>query len=204
MTLETHLAESGLALMGLVGEDQQTIALLGPLEPDFWRRFTAAPEYRDGAPDPLDRYSKRVIGALATALNARALFPSDGPPYPPFLDWARASGRCHLSPVGLLVHDTAGLWLSFRGALRLPKRLPIPAAPPSPCATCAQPCRTACPVGALGAQEYDVAACHAWLDTPQGAPCMTTGCAVRRACPVGATYGRLAAQSAFHMKAFHQ
>ncbi len=204
MTLEARLAAEGLALLGLAREDGDSVALLGPREPGFWQRFTAAPEYSDGAADPLDRYSKRVIGGLARGLGARAVFPSDGPPYPPFLRWARASGRCHVSPVGLLVHDRAGLWLSFRGALILPEPVVAPPPPPSPCKTCARPCLSACPAGAMGTGPYDLAACHAWLDRPGGADCMEAGCAVRRACPAGAGYGRLDAQSAFHMKAFHQ
>ncbi len=204
MTLEARLAAEGLALLGLTREGGGSVALLGPQEPGFWQRFTAAPEYSDGAADPLDRYSKRVIGGLARDLGARAVFPSDGPPYPPFLRWAQASGRCHISPVGLLVHDRAGLWLSFRGALILPEPVAAPPPPPSPCETCARPCLSACPAGAMGPAPYDLAACHAWLDRPEGADCMAAGCAVRRACPAGAGYGRLDAQSAFHMKAFHR
>ena len=203
MTLEAHIEAAAVALIGLADPDGKTIALLGPQEPLFWQRFTGAPEYVDGEPDPLDRFSKRVIGALARAFGAEAVFPSDGPPYPPFLQWAEASGRCHVSPVGLRVHDEAGLWLSFRGALILPERRAAPAPPPSPCSDCTQPCLSACPAGAMGTGPYDVAACHAWLDRPEGAECMQAGCAVRRACPAGAAYGRLEAQSAFHMKAFH-
>ena len=54
----------------------------------------------------------------------------------------------------------------------------------------------------LGAGGYDVAGCHAYLDTAPGADCLDRGCAVRRACPVGAAL-RGEAQSAFHMAAFH-
>jgi len=182
VTLEARLDDQGLALIGLADAGGRTIALLGPQEPQFWQRFTGAPEYGDGEPDPLDRFSKRLIGALATTLEAEAVFPSDGPPYPPFLQWARASGRCHASPVGLLVHDAAGLWLSFRGALILPQRLETPPPPPSPCIGCAQPCLSACPAGAMGAHPYDLAACHAWLDRQRA----------RSACRQAARFGALA------------
>ena len=96
-----------------------SLVLLGPAGPDFWPHVTAAPEFADGAPDPLDRWSLRVIGALASDLGARAVFPFDGPPWPSFTGWARRSGRAWSSPVGLLVHDTTGLMLSYRGALAL-------------------------------------------------------------------------------------
>lgn len=182
-----------------------TLLLLGPAEPGFWPRFKGTPEYEDGTPDPLDRWSARVIGTLAAELDGIALFPFGGPPYQPFIHWAKRSGRAWQSPVTLLVHDVAGLMVSYRGALGLRDRLPLPPAPACPCAGCdAQPCRTACPAAALDGDGYDVAACHAFLDTVQGQDCMETGCAVRRACPVSQSYGRVAEQSAFHMTRFHK
>ncbi len=181
-----------------------TLVLLGPDEPGFWQHVNAAPEFADGAPDPLDRWSRRVIGRIACALGGKARFPFGGPPFAPFQRWALRSGRAWVSPVGLLVHDRAGLMLSYRGALLLPGRLPLPEAPgPAPCEGCSQPCLSACPAGALGAQGYDVPACHAFLDTAEGGDCMARGCGVRRACPVSAAYGRRPEQSAFHMRSFH-
>lgn len=180
----------------------QSLILLGPDEPGFWAHFTASPEYSDGAPDPMNRWSERVIGDLARALDASALFPFGGPPYQPFIDWAKRSGRAHLSPVGLLVHDRAGLMVSYRGALAFAARIPLPPAAPSPCDTCAtQPCRGACPVDALQGDHYDVPRCKDDLDRDEN-DCMDQGCAVRRACPLSQSYGRQTAQSAFHMRAF--
>lgn len=180
----------------------QTLVLLGPEEPRFWAHFTASPEYNDDAPHPMDRWSKRVIDALARDLSLLTLYPFGGPPYQPFISWAKASGRAHVSPVGLLVHDVAGLMVSYRGALGLRERLLLPAPPLNPCHSCAtKPCRTACPVDALQPDAYDVAACKADLENPAN-DCMAKGCAARRACPISQTYGRVEAQSAFHMEAF--
>lgn len=187
---------------GDVSDAINTLVLLGPLEPGFWPHFNASPEFLDGRPDPLDRWSARVIGHLATALNSQAFFPFGGPPHQPFIRWARESGRAHVSPAGLLVHDTAGLWVSYRGALGIAQRLELPEPPANPCLTCAdQPCRAACPVNALKPETYDVKACKADLDSPQN-DCMAKGCAARRACPVSQRFGRAEAQSAFHMEAF--
>ncbi|MBD3677191.1 MAG: ferredoxin [Rhodobacteraceae bacterium] len=181
-----------------------TLVLLGPHEPGFWAHVTAEPEFHDGAPDPVDRWSGRVIGALALALGAESLFPFGGPPYHPFIRWALGSGQCWQSPVSLLVHDRAGLMVSYRGALAFKERFDLPSPAPNPCNTCVdRPCLSACPVGALGTEGYDLDVCHAFLDTADGSDCLSNGCAVRRACPVSQAYGRLPTQSAHHMKAFH-
>ncbi len=181
----------------------RTVLLLGPEEPGFWTHVSAQPEYHDGAPDPMDRWSRRVISVLAADVGAEPLFPFGGPPFLPFYSWALRSGRAFASPVQLLVHDRAGLFLSYRGALALKAELALPPPQPPPCTGCAAPCLSACPAGALGVGGYDLAACHAWLDTSPGAGCLAAGCAVRRACPLSQSYGRLPAQSAFHMKQFH-
>ncbi len=181
-----------------------TLLLLGPHEPGFWARVTQEPEFTDGRPDPLDRWSERIVSNIAAKTEATPLFPFGGPPYQPFIAWALRSGRAWTSPVGLLVHETAGLFVSYRGALALPYHLDLPPAATSPCTTCAgQPCRAACPVAAMTEAGYDLGRCHAYLDTQPGQDCMSFGCAVRRACPVSASYGRQEEQSAFHMKAFH-
>jgi hypothetical protein len=182
--------------------DIQTVVLLGPDETGFWPAFTETAEYGDGASDALDRWSRRVVGRIACNLGAKAYFPFGGAPYRPFLAWALRSGRCWSSPVGILVHETSGLFVSFRGAIGLREALPASHGM-SPCITCAdQPCRKACPAQALTPGGYDVPACKSWLETDAGQTCATGGCLVRRACPIGATR-RVPAQSAFHMKAFH-
>ncbi len=194
----------GLTVLGGLHPDSgpyRTILLLGPSE-HFWRVFQASPEAQDGRPDPIDRWSKRVVGARAQ--GATALFPFGGPPYQPFMDWALQSGRCYASPVQLLVHAQAGLFGSFRGALAYRDHRDIPPALPNPCDNCAEkPCLTACPADALNNSHYDVAACHVFLDSEDGGNCMARGCAVRRSCPVG-DHLRAEAQSAFHMSYFHR
>ncbi len=189
-----------LFVSGALHEAEETIVLLSPAEPGFWAHVRAQPEFADGAPDPLDRWSARVIGALAAAAGGRAAFPFGGPPHAPFYAWALRSGQFFAAPMRLLVHPEMGLWASLRGAVVLPARrdLPLPAKPP--CTGCAAPCLRACPAGAMSAQGYDVPACHAALG---GTDCLSQGCAARRACPISRGYGRLPQQSAWHMRHFH-
>jgi len=186
-----------------VPEGCKTLLLLGPDEPSFWPAFSKTPEFRDAHPDAMDRWSTRVITQWASDLNATPLFPFGGKPFLPFFTWAIRTGRIHASPINFLVHDTAGLFVSFRGALALTTHVDLPNPPPGPCISCAeQPCLNACPVSALTPSGYDVASCKAYLDTPPGGDCMDNGCAARRACPVSQRFGRVAEQSAFHMRNF--
>lgn len=180
------------------------IVLLGPAEPGFWAHITAAPEFADGRDDPLDRWSARVVDTIAEMTGGLSLLPF-GKPVRPFVSWALRSGRSWSSPVGLLVHDTAGLMVSFRGAVALPGARPRGTRANRPCETCAEkPCLDACPPRALTASGYDLSRCHGFLDSNAGrVSCMATGCQVRRACPVSQSYARLPEQSAHHMRYFH-
>jgi hypothetical protein len=211
--IEASAARHRLMVMGAfhpqpedaVPEPAGTLVLLGPAEPGFWAHLTAEPEWSDGGADPIDRWSRRVIGRMACDLGGKAYFPFGGPPWRPFIAWAHRSGRAWPSPVTILVHDVAGLFVSYRGAIALKERLDLPPPPARPCDTCAgRPCLTACPPRALTEAGYDVPACHAFLDTSAGQDCLTTGCAVRRACPVSQSYGRVPEQSAYHMRQFHR
>ncbi len=182
-----------------------TIALIGMAGGSNWDAFAASEEAHDGIDHPLDRFSRRIIGALAEDFDAVALYPFGGPPYWPFQQWAQKAEPVHPSPIGLLIHPTYGLWHSYRGALGFAQALDIPAldASASPCETCAgRWCLTACPVGAFSTRGYDVAACATHLEGAAGADCMTGGCLARRACPVGREHAHGAEQAAFTMRAF--
>lgn len=184
-------------------ERVKTLLLLGPREPGFWAHATASPEFQDGQGDALDRWSRRVIGTLACDLGAKAYFPFGGPPYRPFIAWAKRTGRAWSSVVGLLVHDHAGLMVSYRGAIGLSQRVDLPPTGDRPCDSCApKPCKTACPVSALTTAGYDIPTCKHYLGSEEGSDCMNCGCAVRRACPISEGYGRLPEQSAYHMRYF--
>ncbi len=180
----------------------RVLVLIGPAEPGYWDHVTSQSEW--GGPDPVDRWSRRVIGQVACDIGAKALFPFGGPPWHPFHHWALKTGRAWDSPVRLLVHADEGLMVSFRGALALKDLVDLPAPAARPCDGCAKPCLTACPVGALTGQGYDLPRCHFFLDTASGLDCMDRGCAVRRACPLSQTYARMPDHSAYHMRQFHR
>lgn len=185
--------------------DHQTLLMLGPAD-NFWTRLQQEPEYLDGLPDPIDRWSTRVIHALAAQLDAAPFLPFGGPPYAPFLSWAMKTARAWSSPVGMLVHDETGLMVSYRGALAFRARLDLPPTGAKPCDSCAaKPCLSACPVDALSAETgYNTRACQSYLTTNAGKSCLSQGCIARRACPISAGANRSPAQSAHHMSYFHK
>lgn len=68
--LTLRLAEARLEVLGgfTVAEDEdglpagtRTLLMLGPAEPGFWPHLTTQPEWQDRQPDPVDRWSRRVI-----------------------------------------------------------------------------------------------------------------------------------------------
>lgn len=134
-----------------------------------------------------------------------ALFPFGGPPYHPFVAWAKRAESVAESPLGMLIHPEHGLWHAYRGALLIEAELALPAteAHANPCDACVdRPCLTACPVGAFTDPGYDVPVCAAHISSAAGGSCIERGCAARLACPVGQTGQYEIAQQRFHMAAF--
>ncbi len=211
-------AESGLMLRGGFhpdpgdavpplpdGEAAGTLLMLGNAGPALWQVFHRSREFRDGAPDPLDRWTRRTAGLIAERLGAAPLLPFGGPPWHPFQRWAMRAEAVAASPLGILIHPEFGLWHAYRAALAFGSRLALPPRDerPSPCTRCRdRPCLSACPVGAFAARGYDVEACTRHLDSAAEVDCMQQGCRARRACPIGTIYAPDPEPAEFHMRAF--
>ncbi len=187
------------------GRLAQTLYLVVNLGGAMWPVFSRSPEFADGAPHPLDRWTGRVLRAVAQEAGAMALFPFGGPPWLPFQRWAIRGGSVARSPLGILIHPEYGLWHAYRGAITLDQRLPLPEADPRPrpCDSCPdRPCLSACPVVAFKPEGYDAAGCRGHVGGLAGARCREGGCLARLACPVGRDHAYPPAQMAFHMQAF--
>jgi hypothetical protein len=188
----------------LPGVATGTVVLLGFTGGLQWPHFERSSEASDGRPDPLDRWSRRMIGALAREFGALDIYPS-ARPLLPFQRFSLRSEPVHSSPIGLLIHPRWGLWHAYRGALVFERRIELPAIEPtpSPCEACsAKPCLSACPVHAFSRGTYDLEACLAHVQSAAGAACREGGCLARRACPVGEEYRYQPTQARFHAEAF--
>jgi hypothetical protein len=203
-----HPAPGELAA-ALPASSAGTLVLLGFTGGLQWRHFERSSEATDALPNPLDRWSRRMIGALAREFSAVDIYPS-GQPLLPFQRFSRRSEPVHPSPIGLLIHPRWGLWHAYRGALVFEQRIELPAielspieSKASPCETCAaKPCLSACPVHAFSGGSYDLDACVSHVRSAAGVACREGGCLARRACPVGDEFRYLPAQARFHTEAF--
>ena len=199
----------------------KSLLLVGNAGSSIWASFSGSDEYHDGHPDPLNRWSERIGHALADKFGGQALFPFGGPPYQPFLRWAKKAESLQNSRLGMLIHPQYGLWHAYRFALAFPipvgssatgKARETATAGGDICRQCEQkPCLSTSPIGAgpvnacpVNAFEtgYDVQSCYRYLESHPDSKCMTTGCQARIACPQGAQYHYEPTHAAFHMRAF--
>ncbi|MBZ0161592.1 MAG: hypothetical protein K8H74_02645 [Notoacmeibacter sp.] len=190
---------------GPYGRPARFVVLVGHAGGEMWPHFTDWRKYQpEDMQDPLDAWSKQVIGGVAERYSARAVFPSDRP-YLPFQQWAIRAEGLKPSPLGILIHPQYGLWHAFRGALLFEDAITLPPVEGTnhPCAVCSsKPCLNACPVDAFSDGSFAVERCRAHVRSQAGRKCRETGCLARNACPVGAEWRYTAAQQAFHQRAF--
>ena len=204
--LEKRLRIYGLLVLGSFGSDGESLLLVGNAGSRMWAAFSNSGEYHDKLPEPLDRWSRRIGLELAKETRVKVIFPFDGPPYPPFLDWASQASVSFQSPVSMFIHPQFGLWHAFRFALVVDEpraELAADTIVQSPCTACAdQPCLDACPVNAFGEGGYQLDACVGYLHGKPESTCVKAGCAARRACPVGRDFTYQPEHAQFHMAAF--
>ncbi|MFO1034311.1 MAG: hypothetical protein U1E15_09645 [Hyphomicrobiales bacterium] len=177
------------------------VILIGNAGPAMFWRFARE---RNPQRDTLDGWTRAVVTPLAADLGAEAVFPFDVP-HRPFLTWARKAGAGHVSPLGLNIHPTYGLWHAYRAALLFPVAFDLPEhkSGPHPCESCeAKPCLSTCPVSAFDGLSYDVRVCGRHVLSGAGAACVAGGCLARLACPAGKGYVYEPEQIQFHMRAF--
>jgi ferredoxin-like protein FixX len=208
--LTSALGDNGLRLLGsfelgpadqwFVGRARQprSIALVGNVGSLLWPYFDAARQARAGL--TLDQWTEDVIGGIASGLGLDAVYPFKGPPYYPFIQWAKRTGQLFSSPIGLTIHPDYGLWIAFRAALLFDHSLGHEkTSADHPCESCEdRPCLSTCPVDAFDEEGYSFKTCLDHLTTPENA-CRNGGCLARIACPIGTNHRYGKPHAAFHM-----
>jgi hypothetical protein len=184
------------------GRPCATVIVVGNIRGAMWPRFRRE---ESAGPDPLDRWTRGVLGPIASGFGADYLHPSDEP-FQPFQRWAQRADDVHSSPIGLLIHPTYGLWHAYRGAFLFAEAvggLPPVGSAVSPCITCVdQPCLSTCPVDAFTPGGYDSVGCATHVRSDDEPACGELGCAARLACPIGQEFRYDPDQMRFHMRAF--
>jgi len=190
---------------GPSGVPARSVLLVGQAGAAPWPYFLRWREQQSQAiANPLDSWSRKVIGAVAETFGARAVSPSDKP-YVPFQQWAMRAEGLKPSPLGILMHPQYGLWHAYRGALLFEEELPLQAAEIAPhlCDACVEkPCLKSCPVDAYSAEGFAYQSCMAHVRGANGEPCRSGGCLDRNACPYGTAYRYPPEVQTFHMAAF--
>ena len=192
------------------GVPASKLVLFGNAGSSLWEQFSASAEYSDGREDPLNRWSERIGQQIARELSGLALFPFGGPPYQPFIRWARKAESLQSSKLGMLIHPRYGLWHAYRFAVALPESESLSLSEATPeavetdiCERCIeQPCLKICPVNAFTISGYDVAACYGFLKQNPQSECRKTTCQSRLACPEGKDFHYQQRHAQFHMDAF--
>ncbi|MBO6902739.1 MAG: 4Fe-4S dicluster domain-containing protein [Rhizobiaceae bacterium] len=211
--LPAELASHGLFVrgsfeLGVSDELSGTIVLVGSAGDSWWQPFQNWLSTRTGpVANPLDSWTREIVGALADSHGAHLVMPNDRP-YAPFQQWAMRAEGLRASPLGILMHPEYGLWHSYRAALlfdaRLPEKVNQQAEKPiHACDLCAgKPCLNACPAGAHSRCGFDHAACLSHVHGDKGEACLVDGCFSRNACPVGADWRYQREAQAFLQRAF--
>ncbi|PWK69086.1 4Fe-4S dicluster domain-containing protein [Aminobacter sp. AP02] len=190
---------------GRFGDRAKSVLLVGQAGAAPWPHFL---RWRVRQPDnlknPLDTWSREVIGEVAMSFGARAVSPSDTP-YLPFQQWAMRAEGLMPSPLGILMHPEYGLWHAYRGALLFDFDIEIgtPQKSIHLCDACdRKPCMKACPADAYSPVGFAYEDCLGHVRGPNGAPCRTGGCLDRNACPFGTDYRYPSEVQTFHMASF--
>lgn len=205
------LAAHGLILRGglnFTAKDHppaKSVLLIGNAGASYWQHFSRWRETQQpDLNDPLDIWSRKVIGAVADTFGARAISPSDRP-FAPFQQWAMRAEGLRPSPLGILMHPDYGLWHAYRGALLLDHEIPFQEVRKVVrlCDLCDEkPCLKACPVNAYSEAGFAYRNCLTHVRSSLGEACRSDGCLDRNACPHGAAYRYPPYVQAFHMAAY--
>lgn len=170
------------------GEGFRQVLVLGHGGRALWSAVQAA---RLASANPIDDFStsvfRRWFKHRFPSHRYAVLYP--GAHAIPLQRLGALAGWHHPSPLGIGINGQWGTWFAYRLAALTDTGLPATPAldSPPPCAACrGQPCRTACPAGAVEGRTLNIDRCIAYRRQAESR-CRHT-CLARCACPVAATH----------------
>ena len=200
-----NFAPDEAAPPGPSGAPAKSVLLVGQAGAAPWPHFL---RWRQSAAadlaNPLDTWSREVIGAVAEKFGARAVSPSDRP-YLPFQQWAMRAEGLKPSPLGILMHPQYGLWHAYRGALLFDVEIPIqaPREVIHLCDLCVgKPCLKACPVDAYSRPASPIRPASAMCAGRTASRAATAAASTATPVPMATDYRYPGDAQAFHMAAF--
>jgi epoxyqueuosine reductase QueG len=217
--LRASLAEAGFNLVGTLPVEEydarvpevwrsarvapgaRGVVVVGNAGRTLWPRFRRSPEARLRK-NPLDRYTRRVLHEVASALDPPAgvaLYTDRRDErYLPLVALAERAGFGRPGRVGVLLHPTYGPWVSIRGLLYARAELPFREPDPfDPCTGCPAPCASACRGGVIGEAGVDFRGCFRTKLTNRGC---RAACDARSACVIGREHAFSTEQIAHHSR----
>lgn len=177
----------------------RSLVLIGHGGRRLWQALTA---FGMQTSDPVDHFSlvmaRRFIDEFLDSPPVLMLYPAG---YTiPLQQLGALAGWHHLSPLGLGINETYGVWFAYRAAFLTTLALPAIQNPKttSPCDTCRdKPCIIACPAQAVqGVGQFRVSACVDFRLQTQSV-CQDR-CLSRLACPVAPEHRYEPAQLHYH------
>ena len=188
-----------LVAAGFEPTSQSKLVMLGQAGRSLWESMES-----EGfeAADRFDEYSIMCVDDWVSQQepdgNVQVVYPGDTPiplgRMGEYVGWGRTS------PLGLSIHAEYGPWFAHRIVFLTDIGLAVTARQASehPCDSCIdKPCVTACPVGAVSADElFDIPTCASHRIS-RASEC-TARCLARNACPVGVQFRYGEAQMQHH------
>lgn len=177
--LQKQMMDAGVPLL-----DYGRLVLTGHGGKQLWAQLQKADRHKS---DPVDHYSINVtnqfIADFLDGADHLLLYPSHQYLIP-LQQLGELAGWGRPSPLGQSIHPEFGVWFAHRTAFLTKSALPVMKGESGlrPCDTCtAKPCLTACPVGAVTFDHFNITNCVDFRLQPNSI--CADRCLARMACP---------------------
>ncbi len=211
-TTKSHLSTIGIAVSGVADgtsyqhilPDCRSVIVFANGGTSMWSHFLehicSKPDNLSKQQHPLDNFVQHHLRLADPHPDSSRRWIRCAATESEFVDFRVLAQQANLgyrSHLGLLIHPTYGLWLSFRAAVFTTEYLcpTEPIGTENPCESCSKFCVQSCPGNAFTKKGWDVSLCANYHQ--QSDDC-THSCASRLACPVAKEHQHSPLQHHYH------